>query len=96
MRLISVNGETAVHHVDERPWKCTIRLLSGNKISHKALFHTPTRNTTKQQVKSGVFEKSTHHFALKESTPFGIIRTGIRTTPAAPFTTRGIEGRLKP
>lgn len=32
MRLISVNGETAVHHVDERPWKCTIRLLSGNKV----------------------------------------------------------------
>lgn len=31
MRLISVNGETAVHHVDERPWKCTIRLLSGNR-----------------------------------------------------------------
>ena len=31
MRLISVNGETAVHHVDERPWKCTIRLLSGSK-----------------------------------------------------------------
>ena len=30
MRLISVNGETAVHHVDERPWKCTIRLLSGS------------------------------------------------------------------
>ena len=30
MRLISVNGETAVHHVDERPWKCTIRLLSGD------------------------------------------------------------------
>lgn len=32
MRLISVNGETAVHHVDERPWKCTIRLLSGSKV----------------------------------------------------------------
>lgn len=23
-RTIPVNGETAVHHVDERPWKCTI------------------------------------------------------------------------
>ena len=56
-----------------------MRLLSGNKISHKALFHTPTRNTTKPQVRSGVFEKSAHHFALKESTPFGI----IRTTPEA-------------
>ena len=32
MRLISVNGETAVHHVDERPWKCTIRLLSGSNV----------------------------------------------------------------
>ena len=72
-----------------------MRLLSGNKISHKALFHTPTRNTTKPQVRSGVFEKSAHHFALKESTPFGIIRTGIRTTPAPPFTTRGTERRLE-
>lgn len=23
-RLIPVNGETAVRHVDERPWECTI------------------------------------------------------------------------
>ena len=26
-----------------------------------------------------MFEKSAHHFALKESVPFGIIRIGIRT-----------------
>ena len=42
MRLISVNGETAVHHVDERPWKCTIRLLSGNS-EHTFVY---TYNTT--------------------------------------------------
>ena len=23
-RLIPVNGETAMHHVDERPWECTV------------------------------------------------------------------------
>lgn len=41
MRLISVNGETAVHHVDERPWKCTIRLLSGSSVKlPQRLFYT--------------------------------------------------------
>lgn len=41
MRLISVNGETAVHHVDERPWKCTIRLLSGSSNrTFVRVFHT--------------------------------------------------------
>ena len=62
-----------------------MRLLSGNKRIGKTLFRTPPRKTTKPQIRSGVFEKSTHHFDLKESTPFGIIRTGIRTNPAPPF-----------
>lgn len=46
MRLISVNGETAVHHVDERPWKCTIRLLSGNSSRGRTSFSSECRNLT--------------------------------------------------
>lgn len=64
-------------------------LLSGSVFRHETLFHTLPQNTLKQQVRSGESEKSAHHSALKESTPFGIIRTGIRTTPAPPLTTLG-------
>jgi hypothetical protein len=69
-----------------------MRLLSGNKIRKKSLFRTLSQNTTKPQVRSGVFEKSAHHFALKESAPFGIIRTRIRTSPAPPFQRRARKG----
>lgn len=34
---IPENRETAVYHVDERPWKCTIRLLSGSN-PHRLIF----------------------------------------------------------
>ena len=44
MRLISVNGETAVHHVVERPWKCTIRLLSGNSEHTFVFFYIILRS----------------------------------------------------
>jgi hypothetical protein len=43
-----------------------------------------------------VYEKPAYHFALKESTPFGIICSGIRTTPETPFPSLGNERRLKP
>ena len=59
--------------------KCYFSLLSGSDISHETVFHTPPRNTTHPQVRSGVFEKSAHHFASKESAPYQMIRTGIRT-----------------
>ena len=95
MRLILVNGEATVNRVDDRAREATFHILSGNKIRKKTLFRTPPRNTTKPQVRSGVFEKSAHHFASKEGTPFGIIRTGIRTTPAPPFAMLGTERRLE-
>ena len=54
----------------KRPSHLRRELLSGNKIRKKTLFRTPPRNTTKPQFRSGVFEKSAHHFASKEGTPF--------------------------
>ena len=39
-----------------------MRLLSGNKTKGKTLFRTLPQNITNSQVRSGVFEKSTHHF----------------------------------
>lgn len=32
IRAVSAMSETTTHRVDERPWECTIRLLSGNKV----------------------------------------------------------------
>jgi len=62
-----------------------MRLLSGNKIRDKTVFHTPPQNTTIPQFRSGAYEKSAHHFASLENAPYQMIRTGIRTTPAPPF-----------
>ena len=58
--------------------------LSGNKTRDKTVFHTPPRNTTKPQVKSGAFEKSAHHFSTLENAPFQIICSGICSAPGLP------------
>ena len=60
------------------------RRSSGNKIRDKTVFHTPPRNTTKPQVKSGAFEKSAHHFSTLENAPFQIICSGICSAPGLP------------
>ena len=47
--------------------------LSGNKTKGKTLFCTLTQNATNSQFRSGVLEKSAHHFTSLENAPFGII-----------------------
>ena len=95
MRPILVNGKMTVHHVDERLWKCAIRLLSGSKIRDKTVFHTLPRNTTNPQVRSGVSEKSAHHFTSLENAPFRIICSGICSTPGAPTAVPGARKEIK-
>lgn len=67
MRLISVNGETAVHHVDEKPWKCTIRLLSGSDFRGLTLPNTIFQKLTFPQVKKGFRSIRTEPFLTEEN-----------------------------
>ena len=55
----------------------TVIQLSGNKISHETVFHTPPRNTTNPQARSGMSEKSAHHFSTLENAPFRLVCSGI-------------------
>ena len=47
-----------------------MRLSSGNNFGVVTVFHTLPLNTTKQQVRSGAFEESTHHFNPQKKCSF--------------------------